>query len=100
MHREETSLAEVSCLKKLQFESENDSVIAVPHSSGNHVDVEKAEVKDKNGPVTSQTIINSPNTPDINIKGVLEPNLHPDSDSSSITAYDEKDDFPEGGFKR
>jgi hypothetical protein len=97
MHREETPLAEVSCLKKLQTEAQHDAVTAVPDPSAAS-DAEKGQVKADGDTITSQMVVGNQQVQTDGEKGVLAQN-HPDSDSSSVTAYDEKDDFPEGGLK-
>ncbi len=99
MHRVGTTSAEVSCLKKLQFDSQNDGVITVGEPSCNEADVEKAEIKAKDVTTSGLPVFESPNDQVPDEKGIIEQRHQSDSDGSSFTTSDEKDDFPEGGLK-
>lgn len=98
MQPETQIFAEDSCLK-YQFESQN--VGGEVHDASVR-DVEKAEVKDHDASITGRTVVGTHGKE--NGDGVLG-SVHPDSDSSSVTAIDgvdgiiKEDDFPEGGLK-
>jgi hypothetical protein len=99
MQRVGTTSAEVSCLKKLQFNSQNDSVITVGEPSFDEADIEKGEVKAKDVTTSGLPVLGSPNNQVSNKKGIIEQKHQSGSDGSYVTTPDEKDDFPEGGLK-
>ncbi|KAG0652578.1 Riboflavin transporter MCH5 [Hyphodiscus hymeniophilus] len=49
--------------------------------------------------IAESPVIDNRTTPSEKEKGLVDQTLGPESDNSNLTAYDDKDDFPEGGLK-
>lgn len=98
MRSESSNVAEVSCLTKLQFESQNDLVDAAIDSSFENV--EKDEIKGADASIAAAAVVENA-TPTISNDGDIEKGIRPDAESVTVTLaqLESKDDFPEGGLK-
>jgi hypothetical protein len=94
MRRVDTFGAEASCLKLHHNIGRDNSSVHAPDC-----DVEKASVKPSDGPTTRDPVIETEDPSNQNEKGIFEQNRASGSDASTLTADEEKDDFPEGGIK-
>jgi hypothetical protein len=91
-----TYTAEDSSFIKYQSQNAGDktSVVSPVH------DVEKAEVKGTDCPITGPPAIVTRDPQNVKEKGVFDQSRTSGSDGSSLAApYDDKDDFPEGGLR-
>jgi hypothetical protein len=95
MQREVTCLAEDSC-----FQKNHSHINDVPKSVSSEThDVEKAAIRTLDSTTTAKAVVETQHNANLNEKGVFEDNNEPHTDSSSLTADEEKDDFPEGGLR-
>ncbi len=90
-------VAEDSCFIKHHSKNENVNQIEPPVVDTASHDVEKAEVTDAQSPAAEESGATANNLQYEKEKGVVDENQ--DSGHSTDSTEDEKDDFPEGGFK-
>ena len=88
-------VAEDSCFIKHHSKTENEPTIESTNIASK--DVEKAEVKSSDGPATEDSAVGHQDLQFSAEKGLGVDNQ--DSGHSTDSSHDEKNDFPEGGFK-